>query len=500
MFNHLALVFFAAVTALFGHYISAALFSSLKIFPGPFWAQFSNFWRFFNVKKHHKLQLDLHRKYGSAVRFGPNVVSFSDPALIRTLYDTRGTYPKSDFYSPMDTLLPSGAIVQNSFGTRDNTWHGQYLKPISAFYRDMKHVFALEPQIDSTVQHLCDKLSEPCAGKPASVDLERQITYLAYDAVGEITFSSRLGFIDGKGDDGHIDAAVDAVKHFARTSQVPVVDWWMTKNRYVNLGKGGFGWAADFAIARLQQRMKENEERAKTGETKERLDHLDLFMQLPSTPPEMIVSYTMQNLVAGADTVAITIQATMFHLLKNRSAYDRLTKDLLAANLSMPVQYKEACSVEYLEAVINEGLRIAPANGMSLERVVPSGGLTLPDGRFIPEGTLVGINPWVVQRDEKIYGAEVDSFKPERWLRASGEDEAAFTQRLQGMKSTMLAFGAGNRVCLGKKIAELEIYKTIATLVASFEIALEDPNAKLDQPNYWFTFVESPIMVRMQKR
>lgn len=36
----------------------------------------------------------LHNKYGSAVQLGPNLVSLSDPNLLRVLYNTRGDYLK----------------------------------------------------------------------------------------------------------------------------------------------------------------------------------------------------------------------------------------------------------------------------------------------------------------------------------------------------------------------------------------------------------------------
>lgn len=121
------------------------------------------------------------------------------------------------------------------------------------------------------------------------------------------------------------------------------------------------------------------------------------------------------------------------------------------------------------------------------------------DGRFIPQGTLVGLNPWVTNRDS-VYGADVDSFKPERWLQHQAEDEVAFQERLQAMRSASLAFGAGKRVCLGKNLADLEVYKTIATLFSAFEISLLDPECRLEQPNNFFTFVESPINVHLQRR
>ena len=68
----------------------------LKSIPGPFFAKFTNLWRFFDTyggrpELTHQL---LHKKHGSAVRLGPNVVSISDPKYLRVIYNTRGDYLK----------------------------------------------------------------------------------------------------------------------------------------------------------------------------------------------------------------------------------------------------------------------------------------------------------------------------------------------------------------------------------------------------------------------
>ena len=39
-------------------------------------------------------QKALHRQYGVAVRLGPNLISLSDPALIKKIYNTKGDYIK----------------------------------------------------------------------------------------------------------------------------------------------------------------------------------------------------------------------------------------------------------------------------------------------------------------------------------------------------------------------------------------------------------------------
>lgn len=83
--------------------------------------------------------------------------------------------------------------------------------------------------------------------------------------------------------------------------------------------------------------------------------------------------------------------------------------------LSNPVTFTEVSKMTYYHACMKEAMRLHPSCGQMLERVVPEGGATL-SGAFLPQGTIVGVNPWVIGRDKAVYGENADDFVPERWL------------------------------------------------------------------------------------
>jgi hypothetical protein len=89
------------------------------------------------------------------------------------------------------------------------------------------------------------------------------------------------------------------------------------------------------------------------------------------------------QIVGGTDTLAITIKAIFYHLLKTPSAKYRLVAELRSANLTYPAPCSSIKDLPYLDACIKEGLRIHPVVDMILERIVPSTGLALPDGRIL---------------------------------------------------------------------------------------------------------------------
>lgn len=80
-------------------------------------------------------------------------------------------------------------------------------------------------------------------------------------------------------------------------------------------------------------------------------------------------------------------------------------------------------------AVIQETLRIHPNTGTIIERKVPGNGAVI-DGYFIPGGTIVGVNAWVLHRNEQVYGKDIDVFRPERWLDATQEQRLEMSRNL----------------------------------------------------------------------
>lgn len=209
----------------------------------------------------------------------------------------------------------------------------------------------------------------------------------------------------------------------------------------------------------------------------EYLDFLDHYLASKEKNPDvvddnMVLMYLIANVTAGSDTTASTMCAAVYYVLRHRAVHERLRDELHGANLTTPAQWKEVRNLPYLDAVMRESMRVHPGVGLLVERIVPKGGFSLPDGRFVPEGTVVGMNPWVINRNRAVFGDEPDAFIPERWLQAKGESDEAFQARLSKMKSSDFTFGAGPRVCLGKHISQLESYKFVATVFHQFDVSV----------------------------
>jgi len=188
-------------------------------------------------------------------------------------------------------------------------------------------------------------------------------------------------------------------------------------------------------------------------------------------PDEAVVGYIMTILLAGSDTVSITMRSIVYYLSKNSALQTRLQEEIDASQPDFPVCWTKAQDLPYLDAVIREALRVHPPTSILLERVVSPAGLVLPDGRTLKPGTIVSMNGWTINHNETVFGQDANAFNPDRWLKGEEETEDEFQNRLRRMKRADMAFGYGTRSCLGKPIAYLEIYKLVPTLFGLFDVS-----------------------------
>lgn len=225
--------------------------------------------------------------------------------------------------------------------------------------------------------------------------------------------------------------------------------------------------------------------------------------------PVAIQGSTWRPLGSNSDTnlsdiVASTLRAIIYHTLKTPGSLKKLVSELTTAakegtiSIPSPTWHETQNHLPYLCAVVKEGLRMNPALSLPLERVVPPEGLNLShdDGTstFLPPGTIVGINPWVLHRSPGVFGSEgdVEQWNPDRWLTKQ-------EQQTKSMEHALLAFGAGKRSCLGKNIAMLELHKIVAALFLKFEIELDDPKREWVVSNAW-ALNQTGLLVKLKSR
>jgi cytochrome P450 len=156
-----------------------------------------------------------------------------------------------------------------------------------------------------------------------------------------------------------------------------------------------------------------------------------------------LVEQLLLLLFAGYETTASSLSCLMAALLQHDDVLAWLLEELEALPWPPPPEQP----TPRLTAVVQEVMRLNPPVGGFFRRTTRElvlDGVAVPAGRVV-QVALAASNRYRPEGEESIAGADdLERFRPERHLG-------------QGSGLTLLPFGGGERVCLGKALAELEI-------------------------------------------
>ena len=91
-------------------------------------------------------------------------------------------------------------------------------------------------------------------------------------------------------------------------------------------------------------------------------------------------------ILAGSETTATLLSGCTYHLLKNPDIYQKLVKEIRSSfKNESDITISAVLNLPYLNAVLEESLRIYPPVPNALSRRVPEGGATI-NGQYVAEG------------------------------------------------------------------------------------------------------------------
>ncbi|KAF9000229.1 cytochrome P450 [Cyathus striatus] len=131
--------------------------------------------------------------------------------------------------------------------------------------------------------------------------------------------------------------------------------------------------------------------------------------------------------------------------------------------------FDDYSSMPYIKAVIKEINRWSPVAPLGLPHRVSADDHY--EGYFIPKGTKIVANIWALTHDEETY-PNPSVFDPERHL---GDNPQ--------MDPFKFAFGFGRRSCPGSHFAEMSIFLTVSSILATYNIGKPlDKDGKETEP------------------
>jgi cytochrome P450 len=367
-----------------------------------------------------------------------------DPAVIQHVLKTNAeNYQKSEIQvKRMGHFLGKGLLT-----THGEAWRTQRRLIQTGF--DRKQLDALSSIMqDSLAESMRDFDRQVRCGP---VDIYPQLMKITFAMVARSLFGARLK-----------DEDIDLVSHTICTVQEFIVR--QTLQPYLN------PWFAVSGKLRKHEDMRKRADAVLLQYIKKRRNEApghDLLQTLMDArysdgkgmPDELILSESMQLLVAGHETSSNALSWLLYLLSSRPDCLEKVRQEFDSVLGEAPLTYNDVLKFEFTTQVICEALRLYPPFWM-IDR------MAVADDRIgdvaIPRGSMVIVY---------VYGAH---HAPRYWQDPENFDTERFSKANDKLRipSTYLPFGAGPRGCIGGNYAMLQILMILSDLLRRYDFQL----------------------------
>ncbi|PWY70995.1 benzoate 4-monooxygenase cytochrome P450 [Aspergillus heteromorphus CBS 117.55] len=424
-----------------------AFFHRLHHFPGPFWARLSSIYStLLSAKDLHMYEEveKLHNTYGDFVRVGPTELSINHPDAISAISSSQSPCTKGPFYT---LLEPRNSMHM----TRDPVEHAQRRKVWERGFTS-KALRDYEPRVARYADQLLAHIDET-QGKP--INVSDWFSFYSFDVLGDLAFGKSF------------DMLQTGTKHYFMTS---------LHADMTNVGVlGHLPWifpifkatpVLNYEHKRFWRWVDEQVE----GRKKITPAQPDVFECLlshhnaqgsPSLEAELkLTGDAYLIVVAGSDTTSASLITLFYQLASDRRVLAALQDEVDTYFQTIEsLDYQGLSKLTYLEAVINETMRLHPPVPSGVQRMTPPEGLWI-DKTWIPGDTIVQVPSHTLFRDERLF-LQPHDFIPERWTTR---------QDLIRDSSAFVPFSTGKHACIGKQLGLMEIRYVVSQIVRKYDV------------------------------
>jgi len=410
---------------------------------------------------------EMHRKYGPVVRVNPDEVHFDDPDFIDTLFPLYGRRTDKPIQIGKRTGTPDSLVT-----TVDHDVHRRRRNAVNAFFSN-NSIRRLEPILQERLRTLLGRIRSSSEQHEA-LEMHPIFRACTNDVITTYAFGRSFDLLDRpdfgvpyfEASDvffhlehlfGHFHWLADLVQSTplwlvsvlfpALSELVSKQSWWIDRVREIRDSPG---------MSKAQGTIFQ-------GILSSGLPEDDLSEKRLSAEAQLIV-------FAGEGTTAYTLMAATYELLANPPELEKLQCELANAipdRDAMP-SFAQVESLPYLNAVIQETVRLHPGVMARQARISPDVPISYKGKYTLPPGTLFSMSPLTTHMNADVF-EDPYVFRPQRWI-----DDPKIGR-------AFLGFARGSRNCVGMNLARKEMALVLATLFRKYDLyrGQEGPTVEL---------------------
>ncbi|KAK5109562.1 hypothetical protein LTR62_006913 [Meristemomyces frigidus] len=427
--------------------------------------------------------LDLHNRYGAIVRIAPNELSYVDAQAWKDIYLNPLLERNGVWFRKLSPAEPWSIMGSHEAD------HARFRRAYMGAFSDQaikQHSQLLESYVDVMMQKFTDMGAEGSL----ALNIIDWFNFITFDISGDLCFGESFGSTATGQQHPWVEIACSFGKGIALIASLNFFSPLHKALKYIlptNIRQRAI-YHRELSAKKVQQRLE-------LGET--RNDFITTLLNYneskaqPVTIKEMELNSSIM-VFAASETTSTAMAAIIFGLLQNPAALHSVTQEIRSAFQSEDeVTVSSTMTLDYLNAAINEGIRLGPPSAVSVPRVVPKEGAIIC-GQAVPAGTFVGINQYPTFRSPQNF-SQPSQFIPERFLEGSNFDDD---------KDSFHPFLMGRHQCIGIRFAWAEMRLILARLLYVYDISfVSEPNVKDWGAQQTFIFWQKmPMEIRLSKR
>ncbi|QSZ28521.1 hypothetical protein DSL72_003019 [Monilinia vaccinii-corymbosi] len=424
----------------------------------------------------------LHKKYGEVVRIAPNDLSYDSAQGFRDIYGYHVGRPQLEKARFHYDALPGGTPNIASAASVD---HSRFRRVLSHAFSD-KAMREQNPIIKVNIDLLIQRLKETSA---EPTDMVKWYNWTTFDIFGDLCFGEPFQCLEKANHNPWVSALFESIK----LSALDIVI-----NRHPILKSISTIFTPKHLLEQVDAHSRLSGEKvAKRIATQtDRPDFMTHILknqeksELTLTDAE-IKSNANILIIAGSETTATAMSGMVFRLLQNPEVLQKLVKIIRETFASEDeITIDGVGNLPYLQAVIDESIRMYPPTPIALPRTVGPNGETVC-GRWIPANTTVSVNLWAAFQSETNF-TDPGTFIPERFM----GDERFASDNFQAFEP----FSLGPRNCIGRQLAYTEMRLITTRILWNFDLELCDGMTHWHQQKIYSFWEKGPLMVRLHPR
>ncbi|MCJ1478596.1 hypothetical protein MMC13_007277 [Lambiella insularis] len=326
----------------------------------------------------------------------------------------------------------------------------------------------------SQLQARCSKSAE--LNTPAVVNIVDWMMFVVFDIIGDLAFAESFHCLENNSFHVWIKeifsyfksgALVVTLRYYASLYRLFM---WCLPTTVLNAAENNYRYGVQKIHNRLNLEMQREDFMHRILQRNMQDDGKG--MSVPEIESTMNVV-----IVAGSETCGTVLSGTINYLTKTPSVLEAFTNEVRSTfTQTEDITFANLKKLPYLNAVIEEGLRLCPPNPGALHHVVPLGG-SLVCGNWFPEGTNISVHQYSLTRSSANFHRP-DDFCPERWLESTRSDSSSpfYHDNLNASQ----AFSVGLWSCIGKYLAYQELRLVLAKLTWHFDLSRAEGGRDVD--------------------